>query len=133
MTRRRRTGAPGLVLISWRDIPAQVRATGTDQDASALLPPRFQKAIDKAARVAGKTDHHAYIGEWRRTTVPLDPAVVDVQGAVEDLAAGLDRDHDRETLAALVRSGGVRPITETDTEAHTETDTDPADVAGDLR
>jgi hypothetical protein len=106
MTRRRRSGAPGLVIISWRDIPAQVTATGPEGEAKAMLPSRFQKAIDKAARVAGLTDHRSYIGEWRRATVPLTGD--DPQSAVDELVARLDAEHDRETLAMLVRRGGLR-------------------------
>lgn len=105
MSRRRRTTAPGLVLISWRDIPAQVTATGVETEAKAILPSRFQKAIDKAANVAGKTDHHAYIGEWRRTTLPLDGS--DARAAVDALVERLDAQHDRARLAALVRQGGL--------------------------
>lgn len=94
-----------MVVISWRDIPAQVTATGVDADVKAMLPARFQKAIDKAAKVAGKTDHRSYIGEWRRSTQPLvgdDPQV-----AVDALVTELDERYDRETLLALVRQGGL--------------------------
>ncbi len=105
MTRRRRTGTPGLVVISWRDIPAQVSATGVDAEVKAMLPSRFQKAIDKAAKVAGMSDHHAYVTAWRRTTLPLDGD--DPQAAVDELVARLDAEHDRQRLATLVRQGGV--------------------------
>lgn len=106
MTRRRRGGAPALVIISWRDIPAQVTTTGVESDVKALLPARFQKAIDKAAKVAGKTDHRSYIGEWRRRTQPLTGD--DPQAAVDALVAELDAKHDRESLFALVRQGGLQ-------------------------
>lgn len=104
MTRRRRGGAPALIVISWRDIPAQVTASGVDAEAKAMLPSRFQKAIDKAAKVAGKTDHQSYIGEWRRSTRPLTGD--DPRAAVDALVADLDARYDRETLFALVRQGG---------------------------
>ena len=106
MTRRRRSGTPALVVISWRDIPAQVSATGVDAEAKAMLPSRFQKAIDKAAKVAGMSDHHAYVSAWVRTTLPLEGD--DPRKAVEELVARLDAEHDRDRLAALVRQGGLR-------------------------
>ena len=93
-----------MVVISWRDIPAQVTATGVDADVKAMLPARFQKAIDKAAKVAGMTDHRSYIGEWRRRTQPL--VGDDPQAAVDALVTELDERYDRETLTALVRQGG---------------------------
>ncbi len=121
MTRRRRATAPGLVVISWRDIPAQVTAVGVDTEAKAVLPSRFQKAIDRAARVAGKTDHRAYIGEWQRHTRPL--AGDDPQAAVDALVAELDTEHDRETGATVVRQGGYRSAADAagaDERGHTE-------------
>lgn len=105
---RRRRHAPALEVISWRDIPAQVRGIGVGTAASALLPRRFQIAIDRAARKAGMTDHGAYIGQWRRHTRPLRGDDGDVQGAVEELVAELDASHDRAVLAALVANGGLR-------------------------
>jgi len=65
---RRRRQAPALEVISWRDIPAQVRGVGVATAASALLPRRFQIAIDRAARIAEMTDHRAYISQWQRRT-----------------------------------------------------------------
>lgn len=135
MTRRRRTGAPALVVISWRDIPAQVGVTGVDTDAKAMLPSRFQRAIDKAAKIAGMSDHHAYVSAWRRTTLPLDST--DPARAVEDLVARLDAEHDRDRLAALVRQGGLReagPATPeagagpSTSEGEADPTTPPADV-----
>jgi hypothetical protein len=117
MTRRRRRAEPALVVISWRDIPAQVTVTGIVGEAKGLLPSRFQKAIDKAATVAGKTDHLSYIGEWRRTTLPLDGQ--DPQAAVDALVSRLEQQHDREGLAALVRRGGLA-----------DPDPDPSAAAG---
>ena len=105
MTRRRRVGPPELVVISWRDIPAQVTVTCGDHTAKAMLPARFQRAIDRAAKVAGKTDHQSYIGEWRRETRPLEG---DPDEAVSDLVRDLDAMHDRAGLEALVRQGGLR-------------------------
>jgi 5-methyltetrahydrofolate--homocysteine methyltransferase len=41
-----------------------------------MLPHRFQKAIDRAAMVAGKKTAQDYVGEWRRTSYPLDGELV---------------------------------------------------------
>ncbi len=105
--RRRRTAASSeLVIILWRDIPAQVTATVDGRTGKALLPSRFQKAIDKAARVAGLTDRSDYLQQWRRETRLLDDDT-DPESAAHDEASRLDTTIDREALAALVRHGGL--------------------------
>ncbi|MFA9430387.1 virulence factor [Egicoccus sp. AB-alg2] len=95
--------------ILWRDIPAQVTATDGARHEKALLPTRFQRAIDRAARVAGKTELHAYVAEWRRREEPLagDPGDV-----VTARVAELDRSYSRTRLADLVRNGGLEPSTD---------------------
>jgi hypothetical protein len=105
--RRNARQATDIVVIYWRDIPAQVlvHVAGTTQ--RHLLATRYQKAIDKAARVAGLTDYHRYIQEWRRVVLPLDNTA-DSDAGVAATIADIDANHDRATLAALVRSGGVR-------------------------
>ena len=108
MTRRRRSGPPQLVVISWRDIPAQVTLSGGGPAAKAMLPARFQRAIDRAAKVAGKTDHQSYIGEWRREARDVEG---DPDEAVAALVRELDAAHDRAGLEALVRQGGLRTPT----------------------
>jgi hypothetical protein len=105
--RRRGDTRRELVTIVWRDIPAQVTATDAGRAARAMLPSRFQRAIDRAAHVAGLTDRHDYIAQWRRVSVPLD-AGADLDAAVAAEVARLDALHDRDSLAALVRSGGLR-------------------------
>ncbi|WP_052665964.1 virulence factor [Nitriliruptor alkaliphilus] len=103
---RRRASGPALATILWRDIPAQVNATTTDTTEKALLPNRFQVAIDRAAKVAGKTELAAYVAEWRRIEQPLDgdPATVIAERIDE-----LDRTYTRDRLAAIVRHGGIEP------------------------
>jgi hypothetical protein len=100
----RRGSGPSLVTILWRDIPAQVVASDGTTVEKAMLPNRFQVAIDRAARIAGKTETAAYVAEWRRTEQPLtgDPAGV-VASSVEEI----DRSYSRERLATLVRQGGL--------------------------
>ena len=57
-----------LVIIMWRDIPAQVNGRLGAERHQIILPHRFQKAIDRAAMVAGKKTAQEYVGEWRRTS-----------------------------------------------------------------
>ena len=108
-TRRssRRHKPPQITTILWRDIPAQVVASAGDVTERVLLSARFQKAIDKAARVAGLTERHAYLQQWRRSVDDLSQDQ-DVVAVAHALAAALEENFDRDTLASLVRAGGVR-------------------------
>ncbi len=100
---RRRSKASALTVIYWRDIPAQVTATHEGASHKALLAPRFQHAIDRAATVAGLTETHAYVGEWRQEKTELtdDPAL-----ACQRRADLIEQDFDRDRLEALVAGGG---------------------------
>ncbi len=103
-TSRRRNAAPSVVTILWRDIPAQVVANGVTTE-KAMLPNRFQIAIDRAAKIADKTDLQAYVAEWRRVEQPLGHERPGE--AVASLIEELDRTYTRDRLAALVRQGGL--------------------------
>ena len=108
---RRRGGERSVVVIYWRDIPAQVTAGDRQTGEKVLLDARFQHAIDRAAAVAGKTDTSSYVAEWRRETTPLagDPAA-----AAAARAAQLDADFPPPRLEQLVRSGGLTVADEPD-------------------
>ena len=103
MSRRRRGGGPQLVTIYWRDIPAQVNASSDDGKHQAMLSPRFQHAIDRAAGVAGLTDTDSYVQQWRRVSTPFEG---DPTTAADDEAARLEAVFDRDRLEDLVAMGG---------------------------
>ena len=97
-----------LVVISWRDIPAQVNARVGAEKHQIVLPRRFQRAIDDAAMVAGKKTASEYVGEWRRATLEI-PAGVDELAAAEEEARRLDDAFPRERLQRFVANGGWDP------------------------
>ncbi|MCB1002485.1 MAG: virulence factor [Acidimicrobiales bacterium] len=108
---RERTGRRGrssseVVVIMWRDIPAQINGKHGDERHQVMLPHRFQKAIDRAAMVAGKKTAQDYIGEWRRTEHPLAGELVET---VEQIAATIEREFTNERLHQLVANGGWDP------------------------
>ncbi len=114
--RRRTSSQPGLTVIYWIDIPAQVSARVGGKTEKVLLSDRFQHAIDRAAAVAEKTETQAYVAEWRRvdrqladtptgdsaSQTPPDPAT---QAAT--VAAEIEAAYPRDRLEALVKAGGV--------------------------
>jgi len=104
MTRRGRS-TPGIVVIWWRDIPAQVTATGSDgAKEQILLDHRFQVAIDKAAAVAGLTTTDDYVNEWRRQSISPEGDPVEAARAE---ANRLDQHFGPDRLNYLIRSGGI--------------------------
>lgn len=109
MSGRRRRGGPSIKIIKWRDIPAQVNGTSGDQKVQVELPPRFQKAIDRAAMVAGKKDANSYIAEMgSETRTPTDD---DIEAAVAALVVELEATFTAEHLNEFVRAGGFDPAT----------------------
>ncbi len=103
---RRRSSAGQLVTIYWRDIPAQVTASRGRDKQKWLLEPRFQHAIDRAATVAGLTDTHSYVAQWRREAQPVGE-VADLLAAAQAEAARLEQAHPPARLEELVAAGGL--------------------------
>jgi hypothetical protein len=100
-----------LVVISWRDIPAQVNARAGAAKHQVVLPRRFQRAIDDAAMVAEKKTASEYVGEWRRTALAIPPEPDEIEAAAEREAHRLDDAFPRERLQRFVANGGWDPDT----------------------
>jgi hypothetical protein len=94
----------GLVVVFWRDIPAQVKAGSGRQTVRRELPPRFAEAIDAAAMRSGAKDSDSYLAEWR-TGAPVE-IEGDVSAAVEHACAALEAEWDHARLQAAVAAGG---------------------------
>jgi hypothetical protein len=95
---------PSLILLSWRDIPAQIIAREGRASAKRELPLRFTQAIDAAAMAAGAKDADAYLAEWRRgEPVPCGP---DLEAEAARAAAEIEADYPPKRLAALAKAGG---------------------------
>jgi hypothetical protein len=93
-----------LIVVYWRDIPAQVIVKKGRQSAKRELPLRFTEAIDMAAMRTGAGDTDAYLAEWRKA----QPVAVgdDLEAEAERAMAAIDAEFDRERLVALVKAGG---------------------------
>jgi hypothetical protein len=108
----RRRSSSEIVVILWRDIPAQINGKAGESRHQVMLPHRFQKAIDRAAMVADKKTAQAYVGEWRRTNLPLVGELIETVDAV---AASIEAEFSNERLHTLVANGGWDPASP---EAH---------------
>lgn len=93
-----------LVVLYWRDIPAQVIVRKGRQNAKRELSLRFTEAIDMAAMRSGAAESGDYLAEWRKA----DPVPVgdDLEAEAEKAAAELEAQYDRERLVALAKAGG---------------------------
>ncbi|HEY7730038.1 MAG TPA: virulence factor [Gaiellaceae bacterium] len=95
---------PELIVISWREIPAQVVAKAGRQAAKVQLSGRFQQAIDAAAMRAGLIGTDAYLGEWRREARACGD---DLEAEAGAEAERLEADYPDARLDHLARSGGI--------------------------
>lgn len=93
-----------LIVVYWRDIPAQVIVKKGRQNAKRELPLRFTEAIDMCAMRTGAGDTDAYLAEWRKAE-PI-PVSDDLEAEADKAAAALDAQFDHDTLVALVKTGG---------------------------
>jgi Virulence factor len=99
-----------LILVCWRDIPAQIIVKAGRRTAKRQLADRFQEAIDRAAMRAGLRDTDAYLGEWRRAVA--GECGDDLEAEADAAAARVDADYPQERLRALVANGGRQPAAE---------------------
>jgi hypothetical protein len=94
-----------LIVISWRDIPAQVIVKRGREAAKVQLSHRFQEAVDRAAMRAGKGSSDAYLADWQRSAPR--PCGEDLQAEASAEAARLESKFTDEDLERLIRAKGV--------------------------
>lgn len=104
-----------LIIISWRDIPAQVIVKQGRETAKVQLTHRFQEAVDRAAMRAGKGGSAAYLADWKRS----DPRPVsgDLNAVAQAEAALIEARYSDEDLERLVRSHGLEAGSSTPSDA----------------
>ena len=93
------------IVISWRDVPAQVIVKRGREVAKVQLSMRFQEAVDRAAMRAGRGSSDAYLEDWQRS--PPTPCGDDLQGEAAAAAAAIEARYTDEDLARLIRAKGV--------------------------
>jgi hypothetical protein len=94
-----------LIVISWRDIPAQVIVKRGREAAKVQLSHRFQEAVDRAAMRAGKGSSDAYLADWQRSAPR--PCGDDLKAEAAAEASRLEAKFTDEELERLIRSKGV--------------------------
>ena len=96
-----------LIIISWRDIPAQVVARKGRETAKIQLTARFQEAVDRAAMRAGRGTSNAYLEDWKRS--PPRPCGDDIAAEVAAEAARIEARYTDEYLERMVKAKGLDP------------------------
>lgn len=95
---------PGVTIVYWRDIPAQIIVGKGRRGAKAPLPERFEQAIDRAAMKVGAQDTDAYLAEWRKA------APYEVEGDPREIAdaeaARIDAEYDTDRIKTLIANDG---------------------------
>jgi hypothetical protein len=104
-----------LIIISWRDIPAQVIVKRGRETAKVQLSHRFQEAVDRAAMRAGKGSSDAYLADWARSAPRPCGDDLNAEAAAE--ASRLEAKYTDDELEALVRAKGVDAGAVTDSGA----------------
>lgn len=98
-----------VVVVYWRDIPAQVIVGKGRRAVKIQLPERFEQAIDRCAMKVGAKDADAYLADWRKA----DP--YEVEGDAQDVAsaeaARLDATYDADRIKTLIANDGRAPAT----------------------
>jgi hypothetical protein len=98
-----------LIVISWRDVPAQVLVKKGRETAKVQLSHRFQEAVDRAAMRAGKSGSDAYLADWKRS----DPIACsdDIQAEAAAEAARIEAKYSDDDLLRLIRAHGLEEPT----------------------
>jgi hypothetical protein len=94
-----------LIIISWRDVPAQVIVKRGRETAKVQLSARFQEAVDRAAMRAGKGSSDAYLADWRRSEPR--PCGDDLKAVADAEAAQIEARYSDEDLERIIRAKGV--------------------------
>jgi hypothetical protein len=111
-----------LIVISWRDIPAQVVVKKGRETGKVQLSHRFQEAVDRAAMRAGKASSGDYLADWKRS----EPRACgdDIQAEASAEAGRIEARYSDDDLLRLIRAHGMDETKVPDTAA-------PATPAGD--
>ena len=102
MARAGRAGRE-LIVIYWRDIPAQVNAQEGRDRHQVVLGGKFQGAIDRAKRKAKIYTADEEVAQWRRESRPIDG---DLATEAQAAADAIEREYRRERLGLLAYYGG---------------------------
>ena len=92
-----------LIVIYWRDIPAQVNAQEGRDRHQVVLGGKFQRAIDRAKRKAKIYTADEEVAQWRRESRSITG---DLGLEAQAAADAIEREYRRDRLGLLAYYGG---------------------------
>jgi hypothetical protein len=92
-----------LVVIYWRDIPAQVNAQEGRDRHQVILSGKFQRAVDRAKRKANIYTADEDIAQWRRESRPIEG---ELEAEAKAAASAIEHEYRRDRLGLLAYYGG---------------------------
>ena len=92
-----------LVVIYWRDIPAQVNAQEGRDRHQIVLGGKFQRAIDRAKRKAKIYTADEEVAQWRRESRSISG---DLAAEAQEAAEAIEREYRSDRLGLLAYYGG---------------------------
>ena len=92
-----------LVVIYWRDIPAQVNAQEGRDRHQVVLAGKFQRAIDRAKRKAKIYTADEEVAQWRRESRAITGDLAEEAQAAAD---AIEREYRSDRLGLLAYFGG---------------------------
>ena len=109
-----------LIIVSWRDIPAQViveKGRGRRRESAKVeLSKRFIAAIDSAAMRDGAEGADDYLEEWKRSD-PVEVPDENMEATATARAAEIEVAYPAERLRDLIAGGGTEGGTEGGSES----------------
>lgn len=97
-----------LIIVFWRDIPAQIIVRKGRQSARQELSARFAEAIDMAAMRGGAAGADDYLADWRKSDA--QPVSDDLEAEADRAATLIEAEYDKDRLAALVHAKGWHDV-----------------------
>jgi len=92
-----------LIVIYWRDIPAQVNAQEGRDRHQVVLGGKFQRAIDRAKRKATIYTADEEVAQWRRESRTITG---DLAEEAQTAADAIEREYRSDRLGLLAYYGG---------------------------
>ncbi|MCY4306938.1 MAG: virulence factor [Rhodobacteraceae bacterium] len=95
---------PEVLIVYWRDIPAQVIVGKGRQASKVQLAERFEQAIDRCAMKTEMVGTDDYLAEWRKSSMGY------MDGSPDEIARKMATDiedgFDNEKLKVLIANDG---------------------------
>ena len=93
-----------VVVVYWRDIPAQVIIGKGRKAKKKQLSERFEKAIDRCAMKAGATGTDSYLRDWRK--IRIEGGDGNADEILKKITATLEDELNNDVLKSLIDTSG---------------------------